>query len=458
MNNNYSAVFIDDGIGFKAVERYQKRRAVLADKINHLIVICGFEQPTDTRTTWSHTGSFINQDPLMLYLTGINQLKTALILDPYSKESPEILFLAKKNERNEFWDGCQIGVGSQDHIEVARTITGFTDIRDIKTLNQVIIEKLKEKPYKAGLYWHQSKVTGKIFHDHNYKFKKRIERLLRANNLTTVEITNIASLLWSQRLALDPIDLENVKTAMQKTQSAFINLLKKLKYFKTETEVAGFLDGQLAVNSYFRNSFPSITAGGSNATVLHYRKNNSTLPSNRLLLIDYGIRWYSTNTDISRTVPVNGSFNPLQKLLYTIVLNAQKLVESRVRAGISILELDKMCWDFINNEILKYFPDNDKSSTARYNRKPHTVSHLIGHQVHDCDPFGDYKNEQLKSGWIISNEPGIYGHFIINLNGKVYNEKTGIRIEDNLLVTEEGCINLSNDIPKEIKDIESLIK
>jgi len=93
----------------------------------------------------------------------------------------------------------------------------------------------------------------------------------------------------------------------------------------------------------------------------------------------------------------------------------------------------------------------------RYKDRPHGVSHLMGEQEHDGDPFRNYLSEPMREGWLISNEPGLYGSFKIRLNGKLYDEEIGIRIEDNLLITKTGCKNLSSSIPKTVRQIEKLM-
>ena len=93
----------------------------------------------------------------------------------------------------------------------------------------------------------------------------------------------------------------------------------------------------------------------------------------------------------------------------------------------------------------------------RYKDRPHGVSHLMGEQEHDGDPFRNYASQPMKAGWMISNEPGLYGEFKIRLNGKTYDETIGIRIEDNLVMTQSGCMNLSRNIPKTVREIEKLM-
>ena len=163
------------------------------------------------------------------------------------------------------------------------------------------------------------------------------------------------------------------------------------------------------------------------------------------------------HADISRTVPINGQFNPLQSKLYQIVLDAQAQVEHHVKPGVTIEILNHICWKFINEALASLMFRIKGKYSVSYQTQPHHVSHLIGLQVHDGDPFREYRTEPLQTGNLISNEPGLYGYFLGTINGKLYKENLGIRIEDNLLVTPSGCLNLSSNCPKSIKNIEELI-
>ena len=204
-------------------------------------------------------------------------------------------------------------------------------------------------------------------------------------------------------------------------------------------------------------SFPSIIASGHNATVLHYMKNDDSFGKSEMVLMDFGVRWMTMHADISRTIPVSGKFNPMQKMLYEIVLKAQLEVQKKACKGITINELNDCCWSSINRDLEKVFKSAGGKFKLRYKNRPHGVSHLMGEQEHDGDPFRNYLSEPMQEGWLISNEPGLYGSFKICLNGKVYNEEIGIRIEDNLLITKTGCKNLSRSIPKTVRQIEKLM-
>jgi Xaa-Pro aminopeptidase len=259
------------------------------------------------------------------------------------------------------------------------------------------------------------------------------------------------------RLPLDKYDVTNALKAQEITGNGFKVLLKNFRKLKNECQVQGFLEGQMLMNTPFGLSYPSIVASGSNANILHYTKNDDDFSKNEMILIDFGIRWMTMHADITRTFPVSGRFNPMQKILYEIVLKAQLVVQKKARAGVTVDELNTVCWEKINQGLEYDFKAIGGKFKLKYKDRPHGVSHLMGEQEHDGDPFRNYASVPMKPGWMISNEPGLYGEFSLRLKGKSYDEKIGIRIEDNLVMRSNGCQNLSSKIPKTVKQLEKLM-
>jgi Xaa-Pro aminopeptidase len=445
--NPYSQIFIDDGLLKSALPRLRARREKLAAEVGRPVILCGLSEGPGGKNPWAMVSSFIFQDPLLLFLTGINQSHMALALLP-KPHYREILFLRPKNPTAEFWEGLRFGAGDEKAKAEVQKITGFSDCRNLAELPQ-FLKNLKQK--NIGTFWLQSETKKKVVRDHNFAFKNKLARL-------GFSVTNIAETQWTLRQCLDATDRQNTLLASQKTAEAFRQTLARLKTFRSEADVAAFLDGQIAAQSYFRNSFPSIVAGGQNATVLHYTKNNDPLENGELLLLDFGVRYHSMHADISRTVPVSGKFDAMQALLYGIVLDAQREVEKRLKPGITVSELNLACWSFINQELEKRFLKKGGKMKLRYKTQPHNVSHLIGQQVHEGDPFREYRTKPLEAGFLISNEPGLYGRFEMKIDGKMFRQDIGIRIEDNLLLTKNGCENMSASCPKSIPEIEKLIR
>lgn len=456
MKSKFSKIFINDGLALEtAQKRYKSRRDAFAKQIGHLILITGASHNPLQNYHWAIFHIPILQEPFFLYLTGINQPDIALLLDP--KNQTEILFLPPFNSKREFWEGAHLGADTAGSIQVAKEITGITEISPISQLHSTLYQKLSvDSTEKLGLIWHDYSINGisKIQKDANWDLMRRMKRFFKNKNLATDRLVNLVESHWKFRLPLDDVDQKNIRTAAQKTTNAFLNLLPYITQFRTETEVSGFLNGQLQSQSSFGHSFSTTVASGENATVLHYNKNDDDLIPGELILLDFGIRWNNMNSDISRTIPVNGIWNPMQKILYEIVLDAQKEIESLAKPGVSIDTLNRHVWAFIHQTLDSRFIQKGGIAKLKFDDYPHFVSHLMGYQVHDGDPFRIYRHHPLQVGWVISNEPGLYGWFEIQLDGVLYQEWIGIRIEDDLFITESGCENLTRDCPKEISDLE----
>ena len=222
-------------------------------------------------------------------------------------------------------------------------------------------------------------------------------------------------------------------------------------------QIAAELEYSIKKESPFGLSFPSIIACAKNATVLHYIKNDALLPKNGLLLMDFGAKWGTQSADVTRTLPLSGKYNALERLLMSLVLDVMSFNEQNAGPGKTIKELNDSAWSFLESELQKRFFDKGGKAKRDYQARPHGISHLIGEQVHEGDPWRLYHTKPLQEGQIISNEPGIYGHFQIKIGTRLYNQWIGIRIEDDLMITQKGCQNLTKKIPKDLSQIEKLI-
>jgi Xaa-Pro aminopeptidase len=361
----------------------------------------------------------------------------------------------------EFWEGVRFGVGDEESLKEVRSVTGIQDVRDMRELKDVLKERfLKQKKKGLATLWLEGTRKGKpcaITTDHNYDFKKKLEGWLRSWKVSNKKLANIMKSHFELRLPLDKYDVANARKAQEITGNGFKVLLKNFRSFKKEYQVQGFLEGQMLMHTPFGLSYPSIVASGSNATILHHTKNDDEFSKNEMILMDFGVRWMTMHADITRTFPVSGRFNPMQKILYEIVLKAQRAVEKKARAGVTIDELNAVCWATIDRGLERDFKAIGGVCELPYKGRPHGVSHLMGEQEHDGDPFRNYIQQPMQPGWMISSEPGLYGKFRLRLNTKTYDEKIGIRIEDNLVMTRTGCMNLSSKIPKTVKQIEKLM-
>jgi len=418
------------------------------EKLDSVCVFAGMPVEPGGEEAFTSTWTKFIQEPAFLFLTGVNQAGCFLLLDPASKS--EVLFVPKKDPFKEFWVGKRIGYleGNSE----AALLTGFADVRPADDFYKVLESLTQRKGAKKFIYafFHE-----KFQSDHNWKFRQKLERILRPKK---VGVKCVADLHWELRLPLDKPRIDDAKRAQVATDKAFRELLKAMPSFKGERDLGLFLDHQLLLGGDGDLAFPTIVASGENACCLHYVKKDEPLKKGSLVLLDFGTRVGTQHSDISRTVPVNGKFNPLQKMLYEIVLDSAEVYRRAVRPGVSLKEIGNIPWDFIMEALeTRLVKGACGTYELLYDRRPHGVSHFIGEQIHEGDPGSRSLTTVLEPGMLISCEPGLYGTFSATIGGKRYREKIGIRIEDDLLITGTGYVNLSRRIPRTVAEIESLM-
>ena len=229
-----------------------------------------------------------------------------------------------------------------------------------------------------------------------------------------------------------------MKKAIEITQEGIENMIDNIKPGMMEYEIEAYFDFTLKKNGIYEKAFKTIAASGKNATILHYVENNCRAEDGDLILFDLGAQYKYYNADISRTFPVNGKFTERQKQIYNVVLKAKEAVEEAARPGLPYKELNEIAKKVLTEGCKELGLIRDDKELVKYYF--HSVSHYLGLDAHD---IGIY-NTVLKPGMVITNEPGLY----------IEEEGIGIRIEDDLLITEDGCENLSKDILKTVEEIE----
>jgi len=448
LSRTYSQVFIDSP-RYNSKNLYKKRRKAMLKELDSFCVIAGMPADPGTEEAFVQTWNKMVQEPAFIYLTGINQAGCYLLLDP--KTGEEILFVPPKDPFKEFWNGKRLGYVKGDN-EVNK-VTGFADVRSEAELWDEIALRASRLPKGGHAYAYYFE---KFKDDHNDRFKKSMLKALRG---TGIALKSAAALHWKLRLPLEPERIKDAEAAQKVTDEAFRTILPLVRGFKNERELSLRLDYEMQRRSDGDLAFPTIAAGGENACCLHYVKNDEPLLAGEMVLLDFGIRIGSLHSDISRTIPANGKFDPLQKLLYQIVLDSALEYQKYVRPGVSLKQIGQVPWEYIIEALDRRLVGGAKGTyKLLYDKRPHGVSHFIGEQIHEGDPGSRSLDVVLEPGMLISCEPGLYGEFSATIGGKRYREKIGIRIEDDLLITKSGFVNISRNIPKEIADIEKLMR
>ena len=448
----YSQVFLSSK-NYDSKKIYAKRRLSLMKKLDSFCVFAGMPVEPGGEEAFVQTWTRFVQDPAFLYMTGVNQAGCYLVLDPRKNRST--LFVPKKDPFKEFWNGKRLGF-----VDGEKEVTRLTGVDEVRPAEDVwaFVEMLAAE-YGRGktavdhaFAFFYEKFKG----DHNEKLMLKMKSVLRQFRM---KVMSCASLHFEDRLVLEPERIGDARVAQKITDDAFRALLPVMKNFKTERDAALFLNYEMQRNSDGDLAFPTIAAGGKNACCLHYVKNDEALRDGEMILFDFGVRFGTLHSDISRTIPVNGKFDPLQKMLYEIVLESAKVYQRVVRPGVSLKEIGMICWEFIMMELDRRLVKGAKGSfKLLYEKRPHGVSHFIGEHIHEGDPGSRSLDVVLKPGMLISCEPGLYGDFTATIDGKCYRESIGIRIEDDLLVTKSGFENISEHIPRTVEDIEALMR
>ena len=285
---------------------------------------------------------------------------------------------------------------------------------------------------------------------------------LRAKSRSFASHKNLAYLLGKQRLIKSDAEIALIKHALQITKEAHHYAMQSAKKLKYEANLQASIEFIFKKNGAYSDAYTSIVACGNAANTLHYISNNKKLVDNELILIDAGCEYEYYASDITRTIPVNGSFTEAQKELYSMVLGVQEKIISMIKSGglRSDLQAESemlLCQGMINLGILKGSLKKLLKENAHKKYYPHGIGHWMGIDVHDESPYKtkNAKEIPLKEGMVLTIEPGIYCPKNDKTIPKEY-RGIGIRIEDDILVRKDGCENLSKDIAKNIYEIEGL--
>jgi Xaa-Pro aminopeptidase len=233
-----------------------------------------------------------------------------------------------------------------------------------------------------------------------------------------------------------------MRRAQQTTCNAIIAMLKHAEPEMNESELEGAFDFSLKKQGVRNHAFTSIVAGGGRATTLHYDNNDQIVHDGEMVLIDLGAADGNYCADISRTFPINGKFTDRQKEIYNTVLAAQQLVMDNAKPGVTTGELNQMVIDYYESRLDDLDLRKDGKGVRDYYY--HGVSHSLGLDTHDISTG---RNMVLAPGMVITVEPGLY----------IEEEGIGVRIENDVLITEDGIIDLSREIPKTVEEIEAIM-
>ncbi len=419
-------------------KEYKRRRDNLLKKFSKNSIGVLFSSEYKTRS--NDTQYPYRQNSNFYYLSGFKEDSSALIFIKTKNGSKTILFVHKKDEALELWNGKRLGEKEAKKIFL---------VDEVYTIDKF------EKKFKE-----LSKNMSTLYCDLDSD-DKRVKNLKKTLK-NSVEFENIFTLVSTMRLIKSKMEISLIKKAIDITRKAHHSAMKSAKELKNEYELQAEIEYMFKKHGAYSDAYTSIVAGGNSANTLHYITNDQPLKNNELVLIDAGCEYECYASDITRCIPVSGKFTKPQKELYSLVLDTQLHIINMIKPGVMRSELHKMsekllCEGMIRLGILK--GKCSKLLKKQHHKKyyPHGIGHWMGLDVHDEAPYKDKKGKEiaLKEGMVLTIEPGIY----IDFNDKSVPKKyrgIGIRIEDNILVTKTGHENLSKDIAKSIDEIESI--
>lgn len=408
-----------------------RRQRVMADKQeNTAVVIFSGMAPMKSQ---DEAYAFA-VDRNFFYLTGIERENMILVMRKnYLGEYSESLYIEPYDEVLAKW------VGGRMRSAEATAISGIAEVAGIENFPDRLNSMVE---YSRGL----GKLTVYLdlwrYHKDQADTPAHTLAATLQRKYPAVAIEDINGTMAAMRAIKDETEISFMRKAQEHTRIAIEEMLRYAKPGMNERELEGAFDFALMKQGVREHAFPSIFAGGKRATTLHYGENNQIVNDGELVLIDLGSACGNYSADISRTFPVNGKFTDRQKQLYNVVLEAQRIVMENAKPGLTTRQLNQMVVDFYESRLDDLGLRKDGKTVRDYYF--HGVSHHLGLDTHDiCTD----RERTLQPGMVITVEPGLY----------IEDESIGIRIENDVLITETGCMDLSAAIPKTVEEIEAIM-
>jgi len=381
------------------------------------------------------------QNPDLFYLSGIDQEQTILILFPDSPNPRhrELLFLRETNEHIAVWEGhkyTRAEASAASGIPVDQ-IYWLPDFENILPTCMHYAKHIYLNTNENDRYGNQT----------DYRDLRFIRSLRKKYPLH--DFLRVAPILSDLRMIKSAVEIELITKAIEITGNAFTKVLNYLKPAVSEYELEAEIMHEFIRSRATGHAYNPIIASGAQACILHYNENNRACEAGDLVLMDFGAEYGNYNADMSRTIPVNGKFNPRQREVYAAVLRIFKQAKALLIPGMLLEDYRKQTDTMAEKEVIglgliKEMALSESGNTGFRKFYPHGISHFLGLDVHDV---GD-RYTRLLPGMLLTCEPGIY----------IPEENIGIRLENNILITETGNIDLMQHIPMEIDEIESLMK
>jgi len=374
------------------------------------------------------------------YLSGIDQEESILVICPDAKEDKhkEILFIRETSEKIAIWEGQKYTKKQASEISGIKTVYWTSQFN-------TIFRDLAFEADRIYLNTNEHPRADTVVETRDSRFLKWCK-----NAFPLHKYERLAPIMNNLRAIKSGIEVELIKNACDITKKAFLRLLKFIKPGVWEYEIEAEIWHEFMKNRSRGPAYDSIIASGADSCVLHYIKNDKQCNDGDLVLMDFGAEYANYTSDLTRTIPVNGKYTDRQKEVYNAVLRVHNGAVDMLRPGNTIKEYQKSVVKIMEKELIglglldaEKVENQDKEKPLYKKYFMHGTSHHLGLDVHD---YGN-KYRAFEPGMILTCEPGIY----------IKDEGFGIRIENDILITEGKPVDLMADIPVEADEIEDLM-
>jgi Xaa-Pro aminopeptidase len=381
------------------------------------------------------------QNSDLYWLSGIMQEDSMVILFPDNPDPKyrEVLVLVRPNELKEKWDGKRL------RREEATGISGITTIVWLDTLD-ALLQTWVHLADNIYLDTNENDRKASLVRTRDYRFVDEMQERYPLH-----QYERAAKLMKEQRAIKTSLEIEVVKKAIEITGKTFDRVMRFVKPGVMEYEVEAEIVHSFLSQRASGEAYGSIIASGDRARTLHYVSNNQECKDGELLLMDFGALYGGYAADLTRTIPVNGKFTDRQKEVYNACLHLHNYAKSILKPGISIIDYTEKVGEEATQQFLKIgllketdVKNEDPENRAYRKYLYHGISHHLGIDVHDLGT----RTAPIQAGMLFTVEPGIY----------IEEEGMGIRIENNLWITDNGNIDLFEGIPITVEEIEAAMK
>ncbi|XP_052278320.1 xaa-Pro aminopeptidase 3-like isoform X2 [Dreissena polymorpha] len=433
---------------------YQQRRLRLAtmvqeaktqQSIKHSIVLI----PSATKVIMTNDIPYtFRQNTDFLYMSGFQEPDSMLVILISDCDFQAVLFVPKHDADRELWDGPRSGDIKALHL------TGVSESYNSDELEKFLYNYCKN--HKEYAVWYNTNKPIKSQHNAH----SIVDEFLKQNNKTKF-VQNPLPLIEQMRLIKSTAEIKLMTQTTQMASKAFIEVMRASKPNVNESFLYAKMDYECRIRGAEFLAYPPVVAGGDRANVIHYTRNNCLINDGELVLMDAGCEYHGYTSDITRTWPVSGKFTKAQRLLYECVLEVQEALLGLCTPQYSLADLYKHMFDLLTPRLLlmNVIPSEvskDEHMLTKLLRElcPHDVGHYLGMDVHDTASIS--KRIKLQPGMVVTIEPGLY----VKSSNTVVPAQfrgIGIRIEDNVLITDGGPVVLTRDCPKHPDHIETLM-